>query len=266
MKLIKTLLLLAVAVVICGCSAVERTVYLQDVANNSSIKAVPEEQIRIKPHDRLTIVVSSKDPELAAPFNATSSYNSLSSNPMGSSTANGASSLQVRTVDENGVLYIPIIGNIYCAGKTRSDLSAEIAQKIINGGYISDAVVNIQFVDMKIFVLGEVSKPGQYDITRDHVTILEALAMAGDMTIYGARDNIAVVRECGGKNIVTRLDIRSAECFASPCYYLEQNDIVIVSPNKSRAATARINQNRSFWVSLASTAISLATLLITIFR
>ena len=134
MKLIKTLLLLAVAVVICGCSAVERTVYLQDVANNSSIKAVPEEQIRIKPHDRLTIVVSSKDPELAAPFNATSSYNSLSSNPMGSSTANGASSLQVRTVDENGVLYIPIIGNVYCAGKTRSDLSAEIAQKIINGG------------------------------------------------------------------------------------------------------------------------------------
>ena len=154
MKILKTLLLVAVAVVICGCSAVTRTVYLQDAENNSAIKAVSEEQIRIKPLDRLTIVVSSKDPELAAPFNATSSYNSLSSNPMGSSTANGASSLQTRTVDENGVLYIPIIGNVYCAGKTRSELSAEIAQKIKNGGYISDAVVNIQFVDMKIFVLG----------------------------------------------------------------------------------------------------------------
>ena len=264
MKLIKTLLLLAVAVVICGCSAVERTVYLQDVANNSSIKAVPEEQIRIKPHDRLTIVVSSKDPELAAPFNATSSYNSLSSNPMGSSTANGASSLQVRTVDENGVLYIPIIGNIYCAGKTRSDLSAEIAQKIINGGYISDAVVNIQFVDMKIFVLGEVSKPGQYDITRDHVTILEALAMAGDMTIYGNRQSVTVVRKVGNDTKTYQLNLLDSKMFESPGYYLQQNDVVYVQPNKYKAATSEINQNRNFWLSIATTFLSVASLVITI--
>ena len=264
MKILKTLLLVAVAVVICGCSAVKRTVYLQDAENNSAIKAVSEEQIRIKPLDRLTIVVSSKDPELAAPFNATSSYNSLSSNPMGSSTANGASSLQTRTVDENGVLYIPIIGNIYCAGKTRSELSAEIAQKIKNGGYISDAVVNIQFVDMKIFVLGEVERPGQYDITRDHVTILEALAMAGDMTIHGNRQTVTVVRKEEGKTKSYVLNMLDTKMFESPAYYLQQNDVVYVQPNKYKAATAEINQNRNFWLSIATTFLSVASLVVTI--
>ena len=264
MKLIKKLLLVAVAVVICGCSAIERTVYLQDVADNVSIKAASEAQIRIKPLDRLTIVVSSKDPELAAPFNATSSYNSLSSNPMGNSTSNGASSLQVRTVDESGLLYIPIIGNVYCAGKTRSELAAEIAQKIKNGGYISDAVVNIQFVDMKIFVLGEVSKPGQYDITRDHVTILEALAMAGDMTIYGNRQAVTVVRKVNGETKVYQMNMLDSKMFESPGYYLQQSDVVYVQPNKYKAATAEINQNRNFWLSIATTFVSIASLVVTI--
>lgn len=264
MKILKTLLLVAVAVVICGCSAVKRTVYFQDAEHDSMIKAVSEEQIRIKPLDRLTIVVSSKDPELAAPFNATSSYNSLSSNPMGSSTANGASSLQTRTVDENGVLYIPIIGNVYCAGKTRSELSAEIAQKIKNGGYISDAVVNIQFADMKIFVLGEVERPGQYDINRDLVTVLEALAMAGDMTIHGNRQTVTVVRKEEGKTKTYMLNMLDTKMFESPAYYLQQNDVVYVQPNKYKAATAEINQNRNFWLSIATTFLSVASLVVTI--
>ena len=90
--------------------------------------------------------------------------------------------------------------------------------------------------------------------------------MAGDMTIYGNRETVAVVREKEGKNVIMKIDLRSADCFSSPCYYLEQNDVVIVSPNKYRAATSEINQNRSFWISLASTTISLATLILTIVR
>ena len=113
--------------------------------------------------------------------------------------------------------------------------------------------------------MGEVNKPGRYNIERDKVSIFDALALAGDLTIYADRENIAVVREKGGKNVVTKLDLRSKDIFLSPCFYLEQNDVLIVSPNKYRAATAEINQNRSFWISIASTAVSLATLVVTIF-
>ena len=115
-----------------------------------------------------------------------------------------------------------------------------------------------------ISIIGEVDRPGRYDIKKDQLTIFEALALAGDMTIYGSREDVAVIREKDGKNVVTKLDLRSQDIFRSPCFYLEQNDVVIVSPNKYKAATAEINQNRSFWISLASTGISLATLVMTI--
>lgn len=149
---------------------------------------------------------------------------------------------------------------------TRSELSQTIADKIIEGGMIADPNVNVRFANMTVSVLGEVNRPGRFEIAKDRITILEALALAGDMTIYGNRENVAVIREHDGKNIVTILDVRSGEIFDSPCFYLEQNDIVMVSPNKYKAATAEINQNRSFWISLASTAISMATLIVTLTR
>jgi polysaccharide export outer membrane protein len=167
----------------------------------------------------------------------------------------------VLTVDDRGYINIPIIGEVYCVGKTRHELAREIETKIIEEGYMTEPSVNVRFANLTISVLGEVNKPGRYTINRDQMTILEAIALAGDLTIYGLRDDIAVVREVEGKNIVTKLDIRSSEIFSSPCYYLEQNDIVIVNPNKYKAATSEINQNRSFWISLTSTAISLATFL-----
>ena len=145
-------------------------------------------------------------------------------------------------------------------------METKIEKELIDGGYISDAKVNVRLVDFTISIIGEVNAPGRYDIDKDMITIFDALALAKDMTIYGSREDVAVIREKDGKRYVTKLDLRSDEVFHSPCYYLEQNDIVIVSPNKYKAATAEINQNRSFWISLASTAISLATLLLTILR
>jgi polysaccharide export outer membrane protein len=201
---------------------------------------------------------------LAKPFNSSSSYNSLSGALP--TTTTGENSLQVLTIDSRGYITMPILGDIKCAGMTREELEAEIEKQIIAGGYIADPQVNVRFAELTISVLGEVNKPGRYDIDKDVLTIFEALSLAGDMTIYGNRENVAVVREKDGKSIVTKLDLRSEEIFHSPCYYLEQNDVIIVSPNKYKAATAEINQNRSFWISLASTAISLATLLITVLR
>lgn len=259
------LLIIGIALLLCSCNAQQRVLYLQDVKDGAVVDIPEDYQIRIKPLDQLTIVVNSKNPELAVPFNSSSSYNALSGIPSAAGNING-NNLQVLTVDENGMLNLPIIGKIKCDGMTRSELAQTIANKIIDGGLIADPNVNVRFANMTISVLGEVTRPGRFDIAKDRITILEALALAGDMTIYGNRENVAVIRERDGKNIVTKLDIRSGDIFDSPCFYLEQNDIVMVSPNKYKAATAEINQNRSFWISLASTAISLATLIVTLTR
>ena len=264
MKFIKRVYLLLLIVVLSGCSAAERTIYLQDVTNDGKIVVADEHQIRIKPYDRLTVVVTSKDSELAAPFNVMTSYNSLSNSAIGQTTVSSSQGLQVRTVDSNGDLYMPIIGSVACAGKTRSELAADIARKIVDGGYISDAAVNIQFVDMKIFVLGEVARPGQYDVTRDQITLLEALAMAGDMTIYGNRANVTVVRKDGGATRSYVVNILDTSCFSSPAYYLQQGDVVYVQPKRQRAAAGEINQNRSFWISIVSTLLSAASIVVSV--
>ena len=119
---------------------------------------------------------------------------------------------------------------------------------------------------MKVFILGEVTRPGQYDIVRDRLTILEALAMAGDMTIYGNRSNVAVIRKVEGseQNKIYQLDLLSTNVMSSPVYYLQQGDVVYVQPNRYKAATSEINQNRTFWLSIVSTLVSVATLITTI--
>ena len=217
------MLILGLVVMLCACNAQRRVLYLQDVESGSEIVLPENYIIRLKPLDQITVVVNSKNPELAMPFNTSTSYNALNGT-VTNSTAN-ESSLQVLTVDSKGYIALPVIGKVKVGGLT---------------------------------------KPGRYNINKDQLTIFEALALAGDMTIYGNREDVAIIREKDGKSIVTKLDLRSQDIFSSPYFYIEQNDVIIVSPNKYKAATAEINQNRSFWISLTSTAISLATLVITI--
>lgn len=256
------LLIVVAALLLGACNAQQRVLYLQDIPNGGEIELPDNYQIRIKPLDQLTVVVNSKDPLLAQPFNSSTSYNSLSA--VGNVTNASESSLQVLTVDDKGYLTLPIIGKIKCAGLTRHELETEIEKRIKDSNYIAEPQANVRFANLCISVLGEVSRPGRYDIKRDNITILEALAMAGDLTIFGRREDVAVIREIDGKNVITKLDLRSSDIFTSPCYYLEQNDIIVVNPNKYKAATAEINQNRSFWISLASTGVAVATLIVTI--
>lgn len=258
------LFVLGAMLILCACNAQRNVLYLQDVESGSEIVLPDNYIIRLKPLDQITLMVNSRTPELAKPFNSSSSFTSLTGEGLSGTTSE--SNLQVLTISEEGYLTVPVIGDIYCVGMTREELATEIEKRIIEAGYLADPQVNIRFAELTISILGEVTRPGRYDIKKDQLTILEALALAGDLTIYGNREDVAVVREKDGKSIVTKLDLRSAEIFSSPCFYLEQNDVVIVSPNKYKAATSEINQNRSFWISLASTTISLATLILTIIR
>ena len=251
-------------ILLVSCSAQKRVWYLQDAQPFTPEQIAENGQIRIKPLDRLTIVVNSKDPELAVPFNSATSYNSLTGTNV--SSAANSQALQMRTVDENGMLVMPAIGKIECTGKTRSELAQEIADKIREGGYISDPTVNIQFADMKISVIGEVARPGQYNITHDRISLLVAFSLAGVLTIYGVRSDIKVIREENGVRTTATLDLTSQDIYDSPYFYLQQNDVVYVKPNKYRAQAGEISQNRSFYISLVSTAVSVATLIVTLTR
>lgn len=252
--------LFVLALLMCGCSAQQNVLYLQNIDSAAECEVPQSSIIRIKPLDQITVVVNSKNPELATPFNSSSNYNALTG-ALVTSTSGSENSIQVLTVDSQGYITMPIIGRVECGGMTREELARNIERLISEGGYIQDPSVNVRFASLTLSVVGEVNRPGRYDINKDKMTIFEALALAGDMTIHGKRDDVMVIREIEGKNHVTTLDLRSAEVFNSPCYYLEQNDVVIVNPNKYKAATSEINQNRSFWISLTSTAISLATFL-----
>lgn len=250
------------ALLVTSCASQKRAWYLQDAQPFTPEQIAENGQIRIKPLDRLTIVVNSKDPELAVPFNSSSSLSSLTGATNYGSATN--QSLQIRTVDENGQLEMPVIGKIECKGKTRSELAQAIADKIVEGGYINDPTVNVQFADMKISVIGEVARPGHYDVTRDKLSIFDALAMAGDLTIYGQRENVALIREENGMRTVHYFDLKNPDILTSPYFYLQQDDVVYVTPNKYKAQAGEINQNRTFYLSIVSTVVSVATLIVTI--
>lgn len=256
-------LLLLAAILFSSCASQKRAWYLQDAQPFTPEQIQENGQIRIKPFDRLTIVVNSKDPELAVPFNTATSYASLSGQ-IASAGGNGESSLQIRTVDKNGMLEMPVIGKVECKGKTRSELSEAIAEKISKGGYINDPTVNVQFADLKFSVLGEVGHPGQYGITNDRISLFDALAMAGDLTIFGIRNDVAVARETNGVRTIEYVDLTSKEIFNSPAFYIQQNDVIYVKPNKYKAQSGEISQNRSFYISLIATAVSVATLIVTL--
>ena len=252
------------ALLLASCATNKRAAYIQQGQTDIPTAIEQDYQIRIKPLDRLTVTINSKDPELAAPFNAASSYNSLNGLSSYSSSSNG--NLQILTVDKEGKIQLPIIGEIDCDGLTRNELAKKIENTIRENGMVHDPIVIIQFADVKFSVLGEVARPGQFSITKDRISLFDALAMAGDLTIYGQRENVALIREENGMRTVHYFDLKNPDILTSPYFYLQQDDVVYVTPNKYKAQAGEINQNRSFYISLVSVAVSVATLLVTITR
>lgn len=241
-----------------GCTSAKEIIYLQDVVPLKQQEIEHKYEVIIHHDDLLSISINSRDPELALPFNMP-----MITYQMGTSGASGSQRVLGYLVDINGDIDFPILGKLHVEGLTRMQLTELIKSKLLQGNLIRDPIVTIQFLNFKISVMGEVANPGSFSITGDRITLLEALSMAGDLTIYGRRDRVGVIRERNGKRTVLFHDLRSVEIFNSPCYYLQQNDIVYVEPNKTKSGQSKINQNNTIgvWVSVLSLLTTIAVLI-----
>ena len=250
-KIIPALLML---LLVASCSTQKQVPYFQDLKEKESVKIAPPQDIRLKPGDQVTIHVNSKDPELALPLNLTFANNNMGSN----------NTRLAYTVDERGYIDFPTLGEIHVEGKTRDEVAKHIKGIILEKKLVLDPVVIVDFYNQQVSVIGEVNAPGKYDIDKDRFTVLDALALAGDLTIQGKRENITVLREEFGSQKAYTLNLNdAAQLHASPAYYLQQNDIVYVEPNTAKAGASSINGNTvrsvSFWFSVASLALTIVT-------
>lgn len=257
------IILLAAAALLVSCSTPKDIVYFQNRVINQPEKIDKHAGIVIQPMDKISIVVSSRNPELVAMFNMTNVSFQAGSE---SSDAGGSGGLMGYVVDKDGYIDFPVLGPIKVSGLTRWELSELIKQKLIRGGLLSDAVVTVDFLNFKVSVLGEVNSPGTYAISGDKLNILQALSLAGDLTIYGLRENVTVIRERNGERTFYQLNLCDVDLFDSPAYYLQQNDIIYVEPNSvvTREATTDEKSMRmtSILVSSGSLLVSVLTLVL----
>ncbi len=259
-----SILLVLLVVSAASCSTYKKINYIQDAQLDTALTMIANQGILIQPMDMISIVVSSRDPELARIYNLpVVTYQAGSE----SSVSNFNQRLIGYSVDNDGNIQFPELGTIHVAGLNRWQLAELIREKL--SSLVKDAVVTVQFMNFKISVTGEVTSPGVFDISGDKITIFEAISLARNLTIYGRRDGVYVIREQNGSRTIYQVDLRTVDMFNSPAYYLQQNDVVYVEPNKVRAGQSTINENNlksvSLWVSIGSFLSTLATLFISLF-
>lgn len=253
---------------IMSCSTPSHITYFQDLRpGESEQQVVSATEIKVRPGDKLSIIVNSRDPQLTQLFNLpyiTQQIGRVSSST-GSASGTVGQGISGYTVDEEGMIDFPVLGKIKIIDKNREEIAAFIKSELLVKNLVKDPVVTVEYMNLCISVLGEVVNPGRYIIDRDKVTLLDAISMAGDLTIYGKREKVMVLREENGVQRVYGVNLCSAEhLYTSPVYYLRQNDVVYVEPNNVRARQATVNGNNvrstSFWISLASLLTSVAVL------
>lgn len=227
MKKINFGLLIFILLIATSCVSSKKMIYLQgaDYLKDNPLKIEQDYELRIQPDDQLLITISSKDKVLLEPF---------SNNQMLGSTTSSSQEGTGFQVNKEGNIQLPVLGNLKVQGLTRDEVSQIIQQKLIEGQYIKEPTVSVRVKNFKISVMGEVGSPGVKEISGDRVTVLEALSMAGDLTASAKRQNILIIREENGKRCSYVVDLTSGyDVLNSPYYYLRQNDVVYVEPNKS---------------------------------
>ena len=252
------------ALLLSSCGA-PNVAYFDDLRNGQTMDVQQMLDIRLRPDDKISIVVNSKDPLLADLFNLP-----IISHRVGytqASSLNSSQQMSVYTVDRNGEIDFPVLGKTRVSGFRRDEVAEMIKRELVKRNLVKDPVLTVEYANLGFNVMGEVNKPGRYNFDRDHLTILDAISMAGDLTIQGRRYNVFVMRDEGSQRTTYRLNLQSGrELLQSPAFYLQQNDVVYVEPNAYRSRQTTVNGNNvlsaSFWISVASLLTSVAVLIV----
>lgn len=256
-------LVVILSMILGGCTP-KNVTYIQDFSEDVVLRGNSRMAMKVEPDDKLSIVVHSKDPQLAALFNLPVVASS-SGVGRGVNTPEGVSAY---TVSPEGTIEFPVIGTLHIAGMTRNEVSAFIKGELMGRNLIKDPTVTVEFLNSGISVLGEVRAPGRYDMIRDNISVMEAIALAGDLTIQGKRENVKVMREdTDGTIHVYELDLtKGKEIINSPGYFLKQNDVIYIEPTDYKKRETTVNGNSAlsagFWISAASLLTSIAVLVV----
>jgi len=260
----KTVFGLALAVLLLGSCAAPNVAYFYDFENGAVQPTGERLEIRLKPQDKISIVVNSRDPQLSTMFNLPIYSLRLG----GTSTASTSQYISSYTINSEGSIDFPVLGQIKIEGMCREDVAKTIKEMLLERSYLKDAVVTVEYANLGFNVLGEVNRPGRYTFDRDCLTLLDAISMAGDLGIQGKRADILVIRQQDdGSRITYRLDLQNGdELLKSPAFYIQQNDVIYVEPNAYRSRQTTVNGNNilsaSFWISVTSLVASIVNMII----
>ena len=245
----RTLLLIAL---LSSCASKKDVVYFQNAGEFETIVDRNSFTPKFKVDDVVSIHISTLNEEASVPFNLYRGAN-----------ANGGFAPQSvdYLVDQAGEIDFPVIGKLKIAGLSPEELRVLLRERLSE--YLKDPIINIRLENFTVTILGEVNRPGTYPVNGERITILEALGLAGDLTIKGQRNNVMVIRDFDGTKVYNRIDLRSKDAMNSPIYYLTQNDVVYVEPNESAVTSSQLDNRASIWVSIGSVLVTSAVLILT---
>lgn len=229
-----------------SCVSRKDIVYFQDELLTNAVTDSGPEQLTYKTDDILTINVTAADPVAAQPFNL-----AVFSESDDLTRTSGNMRVQTYLIDYDGNIEFPVLGTLHLAGMTRTEATAMLKERISE--YAKDPIVNIRLINFTITIIGEVSSPGTFTIQDERITLPEALGMANDLTIFGKRNNVLLIREVDGKKKFANIDLTSVNAINSPLYYLQQNDVIVVEPNNARIRSSNYNQNNAVLISAIGT-------------
>lgn len=242
-----------------SCGTPKNVAYFQDLNNNpDTVITLQNRVITVKPTDKIYIGVKSKDPQISQLFNLTGGTSS--------GATNMSQDAYYYTVDSRGDIDFPVVGKIQVAGLTREEIAEKVKKSLVDASLVKAPTVTVSLSHLHYSMMGEVAKPGQYAIEEEKLTILDAISKAGDLTIQGRRNDVMVLRQENGHQKIYKIDLCSGkDIFSSPAYYLQQNDVVYVTPNDTKKRSSTLNgntvQSTGFWMSISSLIVTILTFL-----
>ncbi len=235
-----------------SCVSKKKLVYLQEIDNQKSYDSSIRYEPTLQPDDLLNVIVSAENPEVTVPFNLPQIQGNYQLNE-------NQTNIKTYLIDNDGFIEFPVVGKVKLGGLTRSQAISTLADKV--SLYIKNPSINLRILNYKISILGQVSKPGSYTIPSERITFLEALSLSGDLTIYGMRKNILLIHEEEGKKTYTRIDLTKVDILNLENYYLAQNDIIYVEPNKTVINSSAVGPNTALYLSGLTVLLSLILVL-----